>query len=90
MAEHADTTDARDRPGQPPRRPARPWQDVITVEPAGYVEMTDSQRRAAVAVFTDILANWWRRHDSTSDHPGPASEPAIQPAIEPDAAEPDR
>lgn len=86
MAEHVDTTDGRMRPDRSARQPARPWQDAITVEPAGYVEMTDSQRREAVAVFTDILANWWRRHDGTTDPAGPAS----QPATAPDAPEPDR
>jgi hypothetical protein len=49
-----------------PAPPVRDWREVITVEPPGYVEMTEAQRRATVAAFTDILTSWWRRHGDTT------------------------
>lgn len=53
-------------------RGRRSWQEPITVEPPGFVEMTEEQRRAAVAAFADILATWWQRRADTATTEPPA------------------
>ena len=79
MASRAGTPSGNRRTGSTPPPRAREWQEAITVEPAGYVEMTDDQRREAVAAFTEILANWWRRHDRTPQPTSPVPRSAAAP-----------
>jgi hypothetical protein len=33
----------------------------IVIEPPGYVELSEADRRAAVAALADLLAIWWER-----------------------------
>lgn len=52
------------RPGQDrtqPRRGRGPKVPIVVEEP-GYLELTDHDRREAVAALTDLLIAWWHRH----------------------------
>jgi hypothetical protein len=66
-----------------PKRPIRSWRDVITVESPVYVEMTDAQRRAAVAAFTDILARWWQQQGGVENASAPVAAEVSPPEDHP-------
>ena len=76
----ASADQARQPDAATPQRPVHNWREVITVEPAGYVEMTDAQRREAVAAFTAILGNWWQRRGGVENTT--ASRSTASPATE--------
>ena len=84
----ASADEARRPEAATPQRPIHSWREVITVEPAGYVEMTEAQRREAVAAFTAILANWWQQRGGVEN--ATASRSTASPVIEASPSEEDQ
>jgi hypothetical protein len=54
----------------PARRPDRfsPHRNIVVEEP-GFAELTDADRRGAVAVVAELLAQWWRRQANEVESP---------------------
>ena len=64
MTEPLPKPRSRKHDGTPAWR-AHEHQVPLVVEDPGFVELSEADRREAVAAFTDILAAWWQRHTDT-------------------------